>query len=65
MEKLLNKITEQLDNDWAVEAKDIRKLMFYAVVYKNGAIHNMQIAKHRKETLNDLLGTVMVMLEEL
>ena len=65
MEKLLNKIQEQLDNDWAVEAKDIRKLMFYAVIYKNCAIHNMQIAKHRKETLNNLLETVMVMLEEL
>jgi len=35
MEKLFNRVTEQLQNNWAVDKSDIRTLLMFAMLYWN------------------------------
>jgi hypothetical protein len=33
MEKLINRVQEQLDNNWAVEKSDIQALLMFAICF--------------------------------
>jgi len=56
MDALLNRVQEQLDNNWAVNADDIQTLLDEYIICNTLQYTNRKVADARKEALNNILN---------
>lgn len=55
MNKLINRVQEALDNNWAVEAEDIQSLLDRVIIAETLVTNNHEVASARKKALDNLL----------